>query len=1048
MSPDQPDDPTDGRPSRLPHLDPTLPADRRVDALLGLLDLDTRLLMLHQFQPAVPEAGLASFHTGMEALHGLAWVGPATVFPQAVGLGATWNPELLRRVGAATGDEARGFHHRDPVQGGLNVWAPVVNLLRDPRWGRNEEGYAEDPLLTGVLSTAYASGLRGDHPRYLKTAPTLKHFLGYNNETDRDTTSSDLRPRVLHEYELPAFRAAIAAGAAVGVMPSYNLVNGRPAHLDGELLGTLRGWTDDEIVVFSDAHAPSNIAGVQGYHPDHPTGFAAALLAGVDSFTDHDTDAEFTAEALRTALRRGLITEADVDRALRRLLLLRLRLGEFDPPSRTAPPEAEPHAVARDADTDFAAINPYASITDAVIGSPEHRELALEAARQAIVLLRNEDEMLPLRRADIQRIAVIGTHADVLYEDWYSGTLPYQVTPAGGLAAATDADVVVAEGVDRISLIAADGRVVGAGTSAEGGALRLVDAAEAADDGGEHCRFDLFDWGEGVRTLRSAANTRYVSARPDGSLVNDRLMPGEWVVHETFEFRAADSGQVRLFNRALGRWVRVDADGVLRADVADDDRGTATAEAAGVSARSGDPASFAATPFTVRVDRHGVETAVETASGADVAVLVVGNDPHINGRETEDRTRLELPPSQEELVRRVGAANPRTVLVLVSGYPLAVPWAERNLPAVLWTAHGGQEAGTALAEVLFGDHSPAGRLPQTWYRATADLPDLFDYDIISAQSTYLYYRGRPLYPFGHGLSYTDFHYGQLRLDTSRVEPDDTVVASVTVTNVGRRAADEVVQLYSRQEESRAAQPVLALRAFRRLHLAKGQSETVTFAVPVRDLALYDVTSSRMVVETARHRLSAGASSADLRVHAELDVLGEIIPPVSLAGRRVRAVDFDAAHGVRLVDESRTEGTAVRAAEPGAWAAFHRVVLPAGPLRCTVTAARDDTTTATILLRIGDPVHGAVLTEWAVTGEGDRRVLRAAVAAGRRSSSAGPRPVTAGPGAVEAAGPGAERDVVAHADTVPPEPVDLYLVLVEKGTTVTELCIEPLERVID
>ncbi|APU19482.1 glycoside hydrolase family 3 C-terminal domain-containing protein [Actinoalloteichus sp. GBA129-24] len=1048
MSPDQPDDSTEGRPAAPPHLDPALPPDRRIAALLSLLDLDTRLLMLHQFQPAVPSAGLASFHTGMEALHGLAWVGPATVFPQAVGLGATWNPELLRRVGSATGDEVRGFHHRDPVNGGLNVWAPVVNLLRDPRWGRNEEGYAEDPLLTGVLSVAYASGLRGDHPRYLKTAPTLKHFLGYNNETDRDTTSSDLRARVLHEYELPAFRAAIASGAAVGVMPSYNLVNGRPAHTDGELLGMLRSWADDEIVVCSDAHAPSNIAGVQGYHPDQPTGHAAALLAGVDSFTDHDTDSEFTAGQLREALRRGLITEADVDRALRRLLLLRLRLGEFDPAPAAVTTGSDSSAGGGAGAAD--AINPYALITDAVIDSPAHRELAREAAREAVVLLRNENELLPLRRADIRRIAVIGTHADVLYEDWYSGTLPYQVTPAGGLAAASDADVVADEGVDRISLVSADGRLVGAGPAAEGGALRLLDAVEATGVDGDRCRFDLIDWGEGVQTLRSAANARYVSARADGSLVNDRVMPGEWVVHETFEIQQAGSGRVRLFNRALARWVRVDADGVLRADVAEGHSDTEDRKSAGDQQTTG-------TAFTIHVDRRGVETAVETASGADVAVIVIGNDPHINGRETEDRVRLELPAAQEELVRRVGAANPRTVLVIVSSYPVAIPWADRNLAAVLWTAHGGQEAGTALAEVLFGDYSPAGRLPQTWYRATTDLPDLLDYDIISSGSTYLYYRGRPLYPFGHGLSYTEFHYGPLELDAAQACPDDTVTARVTVTNVGRRSGDEVVQLYSRQEESRAVQPVLALRAFQRLHLATGESETVEFPVSVRDLALFDVTSSRMVVETSRHRLSVGASSADLRSHAELDVLGEVVGPLILAGRRVRAVDFDAVHGIRLVDETRTEGTAVHAAESGAWAAFHRVVLPVGPLRCTVSAARDDTKSSVIQLRIGDPVGGAVLAELVVTGEGDRRVFRDVVADAEWPVR-GPQPVAAGATGLGAAAVIAElpsrrlagqgRHPGREPDSAPPEPVDLYLVLVDEGTTVTGLRIEPLERPID
>ncbi|MEU2614035.1 glycoside hydrolase family 3 N-terminal domain-containing protein [Micromonospora sp. NPDC007271] len=264
---------------RIPH---------RLDDLLARLTLPEKLGLLHQWQAPVPRLGLPAFRTGTEALHGVAWLGPATVFPQVVGLAATWNPDLIRAVGAAVGDEVRAKHHADPARVGLNVWAPVVNPLRDPRWGRNEEGWSEDPWLTGRLATAYAQGLRGDHPTRLRTAPTLKHFLCYNDETDRATTSSNLPPRVLHEYELPAFRAPVEAGAAVAVMASYNLVNGVPAHLSPLIAGELRGWTDDEIMVVGDAAAVGNIADVQAHLPDHVAGFAAALHAGVDSFTEDE----------------------------------------------------------------------------------------------------------------------------------------------------------------------------------------------------------------------------------------------------------------------------------------------------------------------------------------------------------------------------------------------------------------------------------------------------------------------------------------------------------------------------------------------------------------------------------------------------------------------------------------------------------------------------------------------------------------------------------------------------------------------------------------
>src|SRR5690349_9430662 len=296
--------------------DPGRPLADRVTDLLSRLTLAEKVALLHQHQAPVPRLGVGPFRTGTEALHGVAWLGEATVFPQSVGLGASWDPDLVRRVGAAVGDEVRGLHHKDPAGVGLNVWAPVVNPLRDPRWGRNEEGYAEDPWLTGVLGTAYARGLRGDDPRHLRTAPTLKHFLGYNHETERHLTSSDLPPRVLHEYELPAFRAPIAAGAAVAVMASYNFVNGRPTHLSPLINDELRTWTGDDVLVVGDAGAATNLAGEQHYLGDHAAGFAAALRAGVDCFTE---DAETALGALHEALDRGLLTESDVDTAVRHI---------------------------------------------------------------------------------------------------------------------------------------------------------------------------------------------------------------------------------------------------------------------------------------------------------------------------------------------------------------------------------------------------------------------------------------------------------------------------------------------------------------------------------------------------------------------------------------------------------------------------------------------------------------------------------------------------------------------------------------------------------
>ncbi|WP_214111291.1 glycoside hydrolase family 3 protein [Acrocarpospora catenulata] len=873
-----------------PFRDPRLPVGERVADLLARLTLTEKIGLLHQYQAPVERLGLKRFRTGTEALHGLAWLGPATVFPQAVGLASTWNPELVRRVGAATADEVIAFHHKDPAGAGRNVWAPVVNPLRDPRWGRNEEGYSEDPWLTGVLGTAYATGLRGDGP-VLKTAPTLKHFLAYNNETDRCVSSSNLPPRVLHEYELRAFRPPIEAGAAVAVMPSYNLVNGRPAHLSPLINEALRTWSGQDLLLVSDAYAPANLFGMQAYHTDPAEAYAHALRAGLDSFTQDDADPVATLGHLRTALDRGLITESDVDTAVRHALAIRTRLGEFDP------------------------AEPYEEITEEVVNCPEHQRLAREAARQSITLLKN-DGLLPL--AAPTRVAVIGPLADVLLEDWYSGTLPYRVTARNGIA--ERAETRYCEGVDRITLRAEEGYVSATGEFT-GGPLGIGPSAE----------FDVFDWGGGAYAFRSVANGRHVSVGDDGVLVNDQPGPNGWEVRQTFRMEERFRGVV-LRHISTGQYVAVDQ-GVLR--ITDD--------------------AEAATVLVVDLVASGAERAAAVAAAADVAVVVVGDHPLVNGRETEDRADLALPPAQENLVRAVHAANPATVVVISSGYPFAVNWADAHVPAIVWSSHGGQEYGHALADVLFGDEDPGGRLTQTWYRSAGELPDLFDYDIIATDATYLYFRGTPLYPFGHGLSYTRFGYSDLSLSTGELDTGDTLTVRVTVTNAGTRTGEEVVQVYTRQRRSRVKQPVRALRGFQKVRLSPGESRTVEIAVPVAELAFWDVTRGRFVIEEAEHVVQVGRSSRDIQLYAPFAVRGERIPPRKVDA--LDAADCDEYDGIVLCDAAKERGDAVRSAGPGAWIQFQDAELT-GHTTAALTAA--STEGGVLTLRLDDPLHGEVL----------------------------------------------------------------------------------------
>jgi beta-glucosidase len=857
-----------------PFRDGRLPVRERVEDLLRRLTLDERIAMLHQFAPAVERLGVNAFRTGQEALHGVAWMGAATVFPQAVGLGATWNGELVRRVGEAVGAETRAMRARDP-RVGLNVWAPTVNLLRHPLWGRNEEGYSEDPLLTSAVAVAYTRGLRGDDPVQWRTAPVLKHWLAHNNETDRDTCSSSVRPRVLHEYDLRAFRTAVEAGAVAGVMPSYNLVNGRPNHVSPHLGEELRSWTDRSLVVCSDAGAPSNLVDSEHYFDTHEEATAAALRAGVDSFTDHGQDSSVMTGRVRGAHEQGLIDEKDIDRAVRRLLRMRFDLGEFDP-------GAGPYAGAADFDT------------------PEHRALAQDCAEQAVVLLKN-DALLPV--AGGARIAVVGLLADECKLDWYSGTLIHRSTPLDGLRERFGAgNVVFAEGVDRIRLRCGDAWVRVPEPSAPEqeqarGAEGALDPALLAGrtdlppltcsgaSPDEATELAMADWGHGVLTLR-APDGRYLSVAEDGLLRASADQPGGWVVQETFRLRKHGAGHL-LEHIGTGRYVSVAADGLKVAGIGD--------------------------VFGVEVTERGEHAVAAAAAGADVVVVVAGNDPHINGRETEDRRTLALPEHQDRLWRAALAANPRTALALVSSYPYAVADAHAALPALLWTAHGGQAAGTALARVLAGDVSPAGRLPQTWYAADADLPGLLDYDVIGGGQTYLYFRGTPLYPFGHGLSYASFRYE----DLTAVAEGDTVHVSLTVTSTGDVAADEVVQLYTRALDCPVPRPSRQLAAHRRMPLAPGAARRVEFTVPVAELGFWDVARGCWTVTAGRYEFLAGASSADIRLTAAVEIDGETPAPRTVVGRPVEAADYDEQRGTLLVDRTRTSGDSVTPADESA-----------------------------------------------------------------------------------------------------------------------------------
>ena len=819
--------------------------EHQTAALLAGLTVAEKIAFLHQHQPAVDRLGLAKFHTGCEALHGVAWIGRATVFPQAVGLGATWDRDLVRRVGEAVSTEVRAFKQdtanalqlsgqfEKPPMVSLNVWAPVVNPLRDPRWGRNEEGYSEDPYATAEIATAYCTGLRGDHPTVWRTTPVLKHFLAYNTETDRDIVDVHVPERVLRDYELEAFRAPIEAGVVAGVMPGYNLTNGVPNHVHPLINEVLHAW-DPELAICSDAQAPSNLVDREKFFPTHVESHAAALKAGVDSYTDNSADSQPTIDRFTEALRLGLITEADVDTAVRRLLLLRARGGEFAPES-----------------------DPYTGIRADVIDCAQHRDLAREAALAQVVLLKNEDSALPLggsaADAPAGRVAVIGHLGARVLTDWYSGTLPYGVSIADGLRAELtthNTEVVAADGADLVVLRATDGI-------------------------GEFGPFRHQDWGTSVQcplpvhTLQSVENNKYLTLTGEGDLEIEAQAdaPDGWFVKELWEFEAVTgdgaaeglAGEPLLLRSNAShsrKYARIDhATGRLLADAEGPDQ---------------------ATRFLLEPIESGIHEASELAAGADRVVLVLGNDPHINGRETVDRDGLALPPQQERLLHAVLAANPKTVLVLVSSYPYAIGRAAEHVPAILWTSHAGQELGTAVAHVLTGRHNPSGRLPQTWYSGEAELPARTDYDIIGSRWTYRYSRREHVYPFGHGLSYATFEYRSPAATVRERTPGAlTVVAEVGVANTSDVPGHEVVQLYARrvagQDLDPEQEPLRVLIGFERVLVGPGESRTVIFKVPQERLEQWSIEKSEKLLPAGEYEFEFSRSSEEPAATTRLEL---------------------------------------------------------------------------------------------------------------------------------------------------------------------------------
>jgi beta-glucosidase len=668
-------------------------ADDRISALVAQMTYAEKIQQLQNTAPAIPRLGVAAYEYWSEGLHGVL-TGGATSFPQAIALASTWDPALLQRVASAISDEARGFNARDGK--GLTYWSPVINMLRDPRWGRFEESYSEDPFLMARMGVAFVRGLQGYDPKYLKAVSTPKHFAANNSEYNRHTGSSDMDEQLLHEYYLPAFEATVVEGGAFSVMSAYNELNGVPCAANPLLLhDILRETWGFKGYVVSDCDAVWDIANSHHYTSTTTEAAAIALQAG----TDLNCGSTYPSE-LQAALDQGLVTEKDVDTALVRVLRARFLLGEFD----------------------SAADVPYRSIGADAIESQANRSLALEAARAAIVLLKNDGGLLPLDRAAVHAIAVIGPHGNEVTLGGYSGNPDHTVSALDGIRA---------------------------------------------------------------------------------------KLPGATVAFQQ------------------------------------------------------------GCTVTGSKDQAAIDAAANLARQSDIAIVFVGTSQDVL-REEMDRPDWNLPGAQGDLIQAVYAANPKTIVVLVTAGPLAVDWAQANVPAILTAFYDGQEQGTAIADVLFGDFNPGGKLTTTWYTGATTLPPIGDYDLRKGR-TYLYFEGTPLYPFGHGLSYTTFVYDNFRMASGVIAPTGSAIITVDVRNVGARSGDEVVQLYTHDAFARVPRPIQALRGFQRIHLEPGQLQTVAFTLAAKDLAYWDTAIHGWRVQNGVFDIAVGASSADIRAQGSLQV---------------------------------------------------------------------------------------------------------------------------------------------------------------------------------
>ncbi|MCR4788127.1 MAG: glycoside hydrolase family 3 C-terminal domain-containing protein [Lachnospiraceae bacterium] len=887
-----------------PFYDPSLGIEEKLDLLVKELTLDEKFNMLASGSDGVERLGIPDCRLGGEAAHGVEArndqnrIGEpdlTTSFPQPIGMSASWDKEAIKAAGRIVGKESRiDYHIRK--WGGISRWAPTIDLLRDPRWGRNEEAYGEDPVQVGAMASSYIRGIQGDDKDHLTAASTLKHFYANNAEIGRGWKNSSISPRNKYELYMEPFRRCIEDGGAEGVMTAYNRINGVQGLFNEEVRTLLK----DE---FGLTHAVSDGGAMElSAAYSHATAMdaetaARSIKAGVDALSGRPAGVY---AAVSEAYELGLLTDEDLDTAIKNVYRTKIRLGLF---------EEEKEDLGE-------------------LCSEEAKEACKDLTDRSTVLLKN-DGILPLDKETLSDCVLIGPVGDKWYQDWYGGEAPEHISLYDGInnilsGTGKTGEIPYTDGCDRICLKYKN-KYIAAGAD---GRMKLSDTPEI---------FVLEDWGEDSFSLRCELTGKYMIARLAAEVTEGIAVAEEAGDEENKVAGVVFANADRIFSWFDLEVFRMSKErnsiNPIEETVIRDRFGNrlyADAEGYIVSA-TGDQKGLTPLSFSIETLRDGVTGSVEAAKKAGTVILALGHHPMINAKEEVDRSTIGFIPYQQKLFDEIYKVNRNIVVVLMTDYPFAINEINETARAILWSATGSQCMGQSLAEALIGEVHPAGRLTQTWFKSDSDLPDIDDYDIIAKGRTYRYFEGDVLYPFGYGLTYTTFEYNGLKaaivgeMNSSGKAPEDKTEAKkkipgqpsgvydnvkndgrkinveIDVANTGDAVSDEVVQIYAKAPQGRTKKPVKQLIGFERVRDIKpGETRHLHLEIPIRELAYYDVISESLIIEGGSYKIEAGSSSLDIKAGVSVNVDG-VKYGLRDTSKKIKADHYDEESGTQIVE---------------------------------------------------------------------------------------------------------------------------------------------------